>query len=171
MSTASAAANPPRPAEPATPTLAYADLPSRWGITVEHLPDGVRVVVPPVPSWRRLHTGFFVGGTVLALFVALGAFMAWQTRDWAPLVANGTIYGGGLLWVILAARHRLRRRVVLEVTGRTVARTYLSGRGAGHRVDWAPRQGQRDQVQFLEREADHSRHRRRVRRGLPRAEP
>ena len=62
--------------------------------------------------------------------------MAYATRDWAPLVGNGVVYGCGLLWVVLAARHRLRRRVALEVSSRTVARTCLSGRGPGRRVEW-----------------------------------
>ena len=117
-------------------TLPYADLPSRWGVSVEKLADGVRVVVPPVPGWRQLHAGFFVGGAMLALFVAFGAYIAYQERDWTPLVGNGILYGGGLLWVILGAWHRLRRRVTIEINGRTVSVTHLSGRGPGRPVEW-----------------------------------
>lgn len=136
MSTANAAATPPVLLPNPAPPLPYADLPSRWGICVDRSPGGVRVVVPPVPSWRQLHIGFFVGGGILALFVATGAFITFRTADRGPLVANSIMYGAALLWVILAAWHRLRRRIVLEVTRSTVSATRLSPRGAGRRVEW-----------------------------------
>ena len=119
-----------------TPALPYADLPSRWGVSVERFADGIRVVVPPVPSWRQLHAGFFVGGSILAFFIAFTGFIAYQEKDPATLIGNGILYGGGLLWVVLAARYRLRRRIVLEVARDTVSATHVSGRGNGRRVEW-----------------------------------
>ena len=62
--------------------------------------------------------------------------MAYDTADLTPLIANTVVYGGGLLWVILAAWYRLRRRIVFEVTQSTVSATHLWGRGAGRRVEW-----------------------------------
>jgi hypothetical protein len=136
MSTTSASANPVEFLSSPAPPLPYADLPSRWGVTVERLPDGVRVVVPPVPGWRRLGAGFFVGGSILAVFLTIIVATSYSAGDWAALVINGILYGGGLVWVVLAARYRLRRRVVLEVTRDTVAATHLSGGKPRRRVAW-----------------------------------
>ena len=138
MTTASAAVLGPdvAVAEHPSPLVAYADLPSRWAVSVERLADGVRVVVPPVPSWRRLGAGFFVGGAILAVFLAIIVAASYGAGEWAPLVFNGIPYGGGLLWVILAARYRLRRRIALEVTGATVSATYLTGRRGVRRMEW-----------------------------------
>jgi hypothetical protein len=120
-----------------TPTpLPYADLPSRWGVSIERLPDGVRVVVPPVPGWRRLGAGFFVGGTMLAAFLMIIVATSYNARDWATLVFNALLYGGGLVCVVLAARYRLRRRIVLEITRDLVAATHLSGARARGRAAW-----------------------------------
>jgi hypothetical protein len=136
MSTTATAARPDLAPESPPPLLPYADLPSRWGVCVERLPDGVRVVVPPVPNWRRLHAGFYVGGSVLALVVVGVAVAAVNTGDWLPMLPNGLLYGGGLLWVLLAARYRLRRRIAFEITRHTVSTTYLSGRSGSRRVEW-----------------------------------
>ena len=124
------------PPPTASTLLPYADLPSRWGVTVERLPEGVRVVVPPVPGWRRLGAGFFVGGAVLAVLLTIIVATSYRAGDWAALVINGILYGGGLVWVVLAARYRLRRRVVLEVTRDAVAATHLSGGKPRRRVEW-----------------------------------
>ena len=136
MSTAAAAAIPVVPPEEPKPLLPYADLPSRWGVTVERLPGGVRVVVPPVPGWRRLGAGFFVGGALLAVFLTIIGASLYRASEWGPLVFNAILYGGGLLWVVLAARYRLRRRIVLEVTRGTVSATYLTGRNNARRMEW-----------------------------------
>ena len=124
------------PPPTASTPLPYADLPSRWGVSVERLPEGVRVVVPRVPGWRRLGAGFFVGGAVLAVFLTIIVATSYRAGDWAALVINGILYGGGLVWVVLAARYRLRRRVVLEVTRDAVAATHLSGGKPRRRVEW-----------------------------------
>jgi hypothetical protein len=123
-----------------SPTLPYADLPSRWGICVERNEDGVRVVVPPVPDWRRLSAGFFVGGAILAFVLLSMVVPAMYWHEWLPVLPSLAVYGGGLLWVVLAARHRLRRRIVLEVSGRAVSATQTSGGRAGRRREW-PRAG------------------------------
>ena len=118
------------------PLLAYADLPSRWGVAVQQLADGVRVVVPPCPGWRHLGTAFHVGPAVLAFLVVAGALASFSTGDLAPLLGNMLVYGVALVCVVALAFDRLLRRLVFEVTANEVTVTRVSGFAPARRLGW-----------------------------------
>ena len=82
----------PAPATPATapapnvPLIPYADLPARWGVSIERSPTSVRVVVPPVPGWRHLHKGYVVAFAVLCTIHLLEVASEWLPGEWGRLV-------------------------------------------------------------------------------------
>jgi hypothetical protein len=96
-----------------TVTLAYADPPSRWGVTVDHCSDGLRVVVPPVPSWRYLHPGYALGLITFAIGVMLLATV-WK-GDLAALPGAAT-YLFASSAILMRALYRLCSRTVIDVT-------------------------------------------------------
>src|SRR5688572_12526807 len=85
-----------------SPILDYADVPNRWGVVCQFHDGMMRVVVPPLPSWRHLSKGFLVGGAVLAVVVVVISYnvvVGSVTDGVGALIA----YGGGLFAVALSA--------------------------------------------------------------------
>lgn len=120
-------------------TLPYADLAGRWGVSVEYSTDRVRVVVPPVPSWRHLGKGFHIGIAVLAAInvawwvgAAVGRRVPLEVLVW-----NCAIYGVPLLILLLIAAGRLRRRTVIEVSAAEVSVCSVGPRGDIRRRSWS----------------------------------
>lgn len=120
----------------ALPLLPYADLPARWGVAVERSPTSVRVVVPPVPGWRHLHKGFFIG------FAAFGALLLAETASkwnvagpqalWSALMS----YGTALAFGVALAVQRLRRRTIIEVSDKMVSVRFLPSRRPTRYMSW-----------------------------------
>jgi hypothetical protein len=120
------------------PTLQYADPPSRWGITLQRHPGGLRVVVPPVPSWWHLPKAYLavvlIGGGLAAFFSfqAIGIGSAPQPT----MLLDAGLYGFVALAAVAHAILRLRHRVVLDVTRDTFALAFVNRSGRGRRAVW-----------------------------------
>src|SRR5689334_8422089 len=106
-----------------TTVLPYADLPARWGVAVERDADRLRIVVPPIPGWRHLATGFHVSILLLAAITAaygaalVRALVRGPTRpdEIMAYSMGASVWGLPLLIVVAIAMQRLRSRAVLEV--------------------------------------------------------
>jgi hypothetical protein len=109
-------------------TLAYADLPARWGVTVQRELSAVRIVVPPVPGWRFLPIGLQIAIPLLTLITAACVWSFTIATDWSASLFNTGLYGSVLLLVLAAAVHRLRNRYVLEVDSEKLTIARLLGR-------------------------------------------
>jgi hypothetical protein len=108
----------PIASDPAATPLPYAASLLRDRVSVERGPNYLRVITPPMGSWRKLPPGFFIAGAFLGLYI-VGALI------------NGAfdavaVFGTVLLVVALFAHDRVRRAFVFEVTDRTFALTRLS---------------------------------------------
>lgn len=100
---------------PDTPILNYADLPNQWGVVCHSSDLGVvRVIVPPLPSWRHLHKGFFIGGVVLAVLVAWISYEV-IVRSHLEAIPSLIACGAALFALALVAVHRLRGRLAFEL--------------------------------------------------------
>lgn len=126
-------------------TLPYADLPTRWGITVDRTPESLRVVIPPVPSIKELPRGLLFGMVTVATLLAMIVVITFNTPgprrdDPMGLYVNLGIYGGILLIQIVIAWARLSRRLVIELDSSSfkLRRVSRSGRAISERT-W-PRQ-------------------------------
>ena len=77
-----------------------------------------RIVVPPLASWRLLSRGYLVGVPMLAAcFIFMMFFLMCQRPfSLSTLVMAGASNGIPLTAAILAASHRLSRRLTFEVT-------------------------------------------------------
>jgi hypothetical protein len=105
------------------PPLTYADLLSRWGVSIVQSERGLRVIVPPVSSWQKLHKGCFVGSAVLASITTLASF---ASKHDPGAFAAAAIYGAGLMIVIGAALHRLYRRLIFDITAQSLSLTCVT---------------------------------------------
>src|SRR5437867_3395510 len=112
--------------ETAVPILAYADAVTRYGVALVRQPGLVRVVVPPLRRIRDIGVAFWAAAAALLLMLVIPAVATIADPEaWPVLVANGTIYGSGLVLLILSAIYRLRRRIIFDVTAQTFALTYV----------------------------------------------
>jgi hypothetical protein len=103
--------------------LPYADLPQRWGVTCDRDGDVVRLHIPPVPGWKQLGRGLFVAiGTVGAIVITfvIVAVRNYPFGDAAPFFANAAMYGAVMIILALVAWERVHRRIVIEITPRTL---------------------------------------------------
>src|SRR5687768_9073869 len=105
----------------AAPMLPYADLPARWGVSVERSDKLVRVVVPPVPGWRHLHKGYFIGFTLLAAYMLGNLVPAIRRGEFYMVLPTVATWGTALAFGVAAAVRRLRQRTVVEVTDTMVS--------------------------------------------------
>src|SRR5262245_11256992 len=112
--------------------LPYADLPARWGVTVQRGAGLVRITVPPVPGWRFLSPGFLFSIPLLAAialaYFAMTAYWAARGGDWAALIWPGAMNACTLLFVVVAATGRLRNRSIVEVDSARLTITQQHGR-------------------------------------------
>jgi len=106
----------PRPQEEqAPPVLPYADLPARWGVAIIRDGDRLRVIVPPLGSWRQLSKAIFISSAILAFFGSLFAYMAIEQRSLEPV--PDMIFCALVVFILMAvAFYRLHRRVILDLT-------------------------------------------------------
>jgi hypothetical protein len=118
----------------ATETAAAAPLPYaaslvRDRVSVERGTNYLRVISPPMGSWRDLPWGYWVAGAFFGLY-AIGAFFRSITSasadDRNGALAAVASFGGALLVVCAFAYDRVRRSYVFELTDRTFALTRLS---------------------------------------------
>lgn len=122
-------------ASPVPVALPYADLPARWGVTVERSPAGVRVTVPPV-RWNQLGRGWYVGiGVLVAVIVWIGV-ASLAAGEIAAFWGNAAIYGMALTCVVLVAVERLRRRIAFEVTADRFGFVFSNVRRAFRAASW-----------------------------------
>jgi hypothetical protein len=133
---------PPSTQPAASPAVVpYADLPARWGVSVVRSPGAVRVVVPPVPSWRHLGGGFHASIAVLSAIVVCWLYGC-VVLDRVPpdvLIPQVVTYTVPLAIVIAVAVMRLRRRIVVSVTGSLVGIGIMDRRGKGRWGSWPRR--------------------------------
>jgi len=121
-------------------TLQYADLLSQWGISMQRQPAGLRVVIPPMKSWRYLPRGYLVavlicgGMSVWFLWLGLGA------HDREPgIIPNAIIYGCIALAILAKAVSRLRQQTVIDVTRDQLSVASVNAWGRGTRTSWQKR--------------------------------
>jgi hypothetical protein len=95
--------------------LPYADLPDRWGVTLERGEHFVRVTVPPVPL-RHLGLGFFLGGGLLAGCCFVLGVIAWRSKAAGDYLFPVVLYLAAFGAVVVAAVLRMTRRTVIDVT-------------------------------------------------------
>ncbi|HEY7086772.1 MAG TPA: hypothetical protein VH518_01705 [Tepidisphaeraceae bacterium] len=113
--------------------LAYAELPSRWGIALEREANVVRITIPPVPSWRLLPRAYFIFIPILALS-AIGFFCGiWLSRDWSSPAINAGIYGLLLGILLLQAWRLTHDRLVFEVGPAFLSIAHMTRRGTTRR--------------------------------------
>lgn len=123
------------------PTLQYADLPSRWGISVQRLPAGLRVIVPPVKSWRYLPRGYLAAVLICGGMSCWFIWMALGPQGREPgLVPNAIIYGCIGLGILAKAVWRLRHQIVFDVTREQLTVASLDPWGRGERTSWQKRE-------------------------------
>jgi hypothetical protein len=125
----------PEQAPSELPVLPYTDLPARWGVIAKCGQDGVRIIIPPVPSWRQLHRGFFIGAAVLGAIVVTISINVIRTGDVGVIPAIA-IYGIGLFFVILAAANRLTRRLIFQVNSGELSLETVGGWSGRRRGVW-----------------------------------
>jgi hypothetical protein len=132
-------ASPPAQPGSASPALVpYADLPARWGVSVVRGPGFVTVSVPPVPSWRYLGGGFHASIAILSAIIVCWFYVGVVLRRAPPaaFIPQMVAFSIPLAIVIAVAVVRLRRRVVVSVTGALVALGVLDRRGTGRWASW-----------------------------------
>jgi hypothetical protein len=115
------------------PTLQYADLPARWGVSIEESPSAVRISVQPTFGLGSVFAAYQKAAIVFFLLLALGLLTVVMQRqiEWSAVAANTMVYGMPLLIIAMIVRARLRCRTVFEVTPDhvTYAKVWPSGRG------------------------------------------
>ena len=119
-------------------TLQYADLPARWGVSIDVSPSAFRIVVQPTFGWGSVFAAYQKAAIVL--FV-LFAFSAWTVLtqaplEWSALAANSLIYGMPLVIIATVVHAHLRRRIVFEVTPDSVSYATLWPSGRGDTMSW-----------------------------------
>src|SRR3954464_15058866 len=124
-----------RPLPLSAPALPYADLPARYGVAVEPVGDGERVVVPPVPGWRHLHAGFHIAFVALGGVLALIGCISYASGEPTMLV-GGCPYAVALVCVAGVALGRLCRRIVFDVTADQVRLAFVTGGRVSRHVSW-----------------------------------
>src|SRR5690242_7734607 len=124
--------------EPAIPMLPYADAPSRWGISSQLRPGGLRIVIPPIRSWRHLPKAYL--GLLFPAFMTAFPLAQMLTSPGSsrsdflpPIIMHGTI----TLAIIAHALWRMRQRLVIDVTAAQVAVAVVNPSGRGRRAVWA----------------------------------
>ena len=111
------------------PMLPYAASLARDRVSVERGPNFLRVISPPVGSWRKISRGYHVGIGLLGLMVLLtllSAISGPTAEDRRAALHVMAAYTGILLLVIARAYDRVRRSFVFDVTDRTFSMTRLA---------------------------------------------
>jgi len=118
-------------------SLDYADVVTRWGISCVREDGILRLVVPPVPSFRLLGRGYLIASIVLIAIpsVMTVAYLIAPGGAWGAVLGNWIMYGGVLAIVLARARYRLSRRIVFEVTPEHLIFS-RPGAGGGSNAAW-----------------------------------
>jgi hypothetical protein len=118
-----------KPSDHAPTPLPYAASLARDRVSIERGPNYLRVISPPIGSWRQLPRGYHVVITVLGLIVGLLTCLALidpSGEGRAPALANAAVWAGILLVICAVAYDRVRRSVVFELTGDALSLTRLT---------------------------------------------
>jgi hypothetical protein len=102
--------------------LSYADLPARWGIVCQQIPGGLRLIIPPVPSWRHLGARYFISASIVAILLSDAVWRTSHARR-SPDVFGLVVTGFALFMILLLAVHRLTRRICIVIDDRHVTVT------------------------------------------------
>jgi hypothetical protein len=114
------------------PTLQYADVPARWGVSVERTPSAFRLAVEP-SGWRAITPGYIVAIGVL-LFLSIGPIVGGRQAgriEWPAVIINAIVYLVPALGIALFLWKRLRQRVLFIVTVETFTGATLDASGRG----------------------------------------
>jgi hypothetical protein len=102
-------------------TIPYADLPERWGISLHRDEDSLRIIVPPVASWKHLPRGLQVAiifiAVILTFYVCMmiGAIRA-KSPIWLEILPGVCMYAVALACCVGFAMEKMASRLVFEVT-------------------------------------------------------
>ena len=120
------------------PTLQYADLTARWGVSIEASPSAFRVAVQPTWGWGSVFAAYQKAAIVFFVLLALSVLtvLTQAPLEWPALAANALIYGMPLVIIATVVHARLRRRVVFEVTPDRVSYATLWPSGRGETMSW-----------------------------------
>jgi hypothetical protein len=107
----------------------------QWGVSIIQSERGLRVIVPPISSWRQLHKGYFFGGAILAFYTAMGCLVF--IRDREPAAIPSMIFCvGGFITVVLMAFYRLHRRLIFDISPETVSVSRIGPFMSGVHRSW-----------------------------------
>lgn len=111
------------------PTLPYADVASRWGVSCQRTAVGYRLVVPPVRSLGQLNKSYLWGllPAVLFVLILLAGLLGPGGSD--GMWPNLAVYGGVLLLIAWRAWLRFRRRIVFDVTAARFVVSFVTPSG------------------------------------------
>lgn len=109
----------------------------QFGVSSQRAPWGLRIVVPPLPSWRHLPKGYFIAIAVLGFLTVFPLAEAIGLRQSDPVfVIPAVEFGIPTLVVAWYAACLVRRRVVIDVTRDDLAITLVRAGGGGRRMSW-----------------------------------
>lgn len=115
----------------AAPLIPYALIPARWGVTILREPHLLCITIPPLPSWRLVHRGYWIAAAIfLAIFLSYAIDPRQRTNDSHHLAFPLAIYGSAFLAVVAKAWHRMRRWLTFTIT----AEHFTITKGAGQRI-------------------------------------
>jgi hypothetical protein len=106
--------------------LPYADELTKYGIVLIRDGGRLRVIVPPVPGWRHLRRGYFIGAAILVALMLLYVAGAIAQREPAMVAFMIGIWGTPLLILLMFALYRLYRRAIFDVNEHDVIVTMLT---------------------------------------------
>jgi hypothetical protein len=121
-----------------TPTIPYATAPARFDVSVEQDAHHVRVIVPPLPSWRMLGGGYTTVlamlGAVIALQIgAIAQSPSSQLRGVLPAMIMWSLVLAGWIAYGVVKLHRWR---IFTVTAARFAVTTRVGTGRSRTMSW-----------------------------------
>src|SRR5260221_3749615 len=123
------------------PIFKYADPAARWGVSSQRRPQGLRVVVPPVPGWRYLPRWYSVAGTAMTIFTFFPVTVAITNKlPIADVLPPIIIYGCIALFIFTCALWRLHERTIIDVTHDELAIVLVGPWRQWRRTAWPRKQ-------------------------------
>jgi len=119
----------------AAPLIPYAGTPARWGVTVLREPHLFRLTVPPLPSLRYLHPGYWIAFSILLVLMVFQVPLA-PRHHWHEVFIPIVTYTIPLSWVFTRAWVRLHRTLTFTITADTFTLTTHLGRRIGRTDSW-----------------------------------
>src|SRR5258708_24415404 len=119
------------------PIFKYADLAARWGVSSQRLPQGLRVVVPPVPGWRYLPRWYSVVCTITTIFTLFPlAVTIAENRPVTEVLPPIIMFGPTTLIILTLGLWRLHERTIIDVTHDELAIIMLGPWRCSRRAAW-----------------------------------